>query len=225
MRTLIISDIHMGSPLFKSSQFLMNLLDDPFENVFILGDILDVWRDSLEDIEHEYEALIRRINNKARECNVTIVKGNHDPDISTLKMVFNRCNVHEKYAYLNDDTILLHGDQYDHMILKHSWLAKIVYCAHKFFSKFGINVRETFRDLFFSIASKRGKNYFKDLALDVEKEACKEHKGKYKNIVMGHTHLPKVYVDKDEGFRYVNCGDWIHNLTYVVYTDDKFYLY
>ena len=33
MRTLIISDIHMGSPLFKSEQFLINLLDDKFDNV------------------------------------------------------------------------------------------------------------------------------------------------------------------------------------------------
>ena len=64
----------------------------------------------------------------------------------------------------------------------------------------------------------RDKKYYNDLILDVEKNAVE----KYKHVVMGHTHFPKI--NKTDQHTYVNCGDWIHHGTYVEYDGINFYL-
>jgi len=225
MRTLILSDLHLGSPLFCSKNVISSIIKEPYKEIFILGDVIDVWEEKVETIKKEYRDLINVINERAIDIDITIVKGNHDPDGYILKDIFPNCIIKTKCAYMDNGTILIHGNENDHFIRDFSWVANVFYKLYKCLSRIGINIREPFRDLFYSIASKRGKNYFNDLVLKVEKETCDNYKRAYKNIVMGHTHLPKVVIAKD--FRYVNCGDWIHNMSYVIYDEqkDKFILH
>jgi UDP-2,3-diacylglucosamine pyrophosphatase LpxH len=43
------------------------------------------------------------------------------------------------------------------------------------------------------------------------------------SVVCGHIHFPVI---KDvDGIRYVNCGDWIENNTYVIFNENKFTLH
>ena len=232
MKTLILSDIHMGSPLFNSQHKILDLLSDTYKDIFLIGDIIDIWEQNLNKTLEYYDPLISAINQKAKECPVTIIKGNHDPDFLTLKRIFKQCIVKEQYAYIPEKKIMLmHGDEFDYFINDYSCLASFLYKIHQFVSKyFEFNLREHFRYLFYSIASKKDKNYFKDLVLRIEKETIKKYGSDYKTIIMGHTHLPKITFYPETGpiwrNRYVNCGDWVFNNSYVIYcnTTDRFIL-
>jgi len=228
MKSLILSDIHLGSLLFNGERFLIELLDHEYKEVYILGDILDVWVDKLDNIKNKYGELIHAINLKATRCPVIIVRGNHDPELSILKQIFYNCEVNNT-CKITKDSIYIHGNQFDEFIIQYSYLANFLYRIHLIGERFGLNIREYFRKLFFSISSKRDKDYYNDLVLDIERAAYNKYRDSYKNIIMGHTHLPKIvsYPYFGNIRRYINSGDWIHSMSYVLYDNitDSFNLY
>ena len=63
---------------------------------------------------------------------------------------------------------------------------------------------------------------YNSLIFQAEKKLVRKYKAKYKNIVCGHTHLPKIV--HDPKFTFINCGDWLSNNTYVEYEDGVFRL-
>jgi UDP-2,3-diacylglucosamine pyrophosphatase LpxH len=85
-----------------------------------------------------------------------------------------------------------------------------------------LNIKAFFRELFYSVSAKRDKDYYIKLVGDIEKSLIKKYRPNYNYLVCGHTHLPKI--NKDAGVQYVNCGDWVHNRTYVIYDSGEFTL-
>jgi UDP-2,3-diacylglucosamine pyrophosphatase LpxH len=221
MKILFLSDLHLGSPLFESEDKILSLLEEEYFRVFFIGDIIDVWEDNLVSIVADNQNLLKKINELK---DVIIIKGNHDPDISTLESVFYGKYVNDMHSFKVDDKsiLVIHGDEFDWLVTKYSWLAKLLFPIHWILERFGINLKGWFRDLFCSISSKRDKKYYNELVLDMEKELFNKYKGLYDCIVVGHTHLPKII--REDDFIYVNCGDWVHNKTYVIYEDGQFIL-
>jgi len=221
MRILFLSDLHLGSPLFESEDKVLSLLEEEYDKIILVGDIIDIWESGLLSIIADNQILLKKINELE---NVIVIKGNHDPNIPTLESVFYGKYVNDMYSFKVDGKLILviHGDEFDWLVTKHSWLAKLLFPIHWILERFGINLKGWFRDLFCSISSKRDKKYYNELVLDMEKELFNKYKGFYDCIVVGHTHLPKII--EENNFIYVNCGDWVHNKTYIVYENGKFIL-
>ena len=63
MKILFISDIHLGSALFKSSAVIMKLLsDDSYGKIVIIGDIIDTWEGPIFKTIKDNQELINKIN-------------------------------------------------------------------------------------------------------------------------------------------------------------------
>lgn len=221
MKNLFISDLHLGSPLFKSENEIIALLDESYDNIYIIGDIIDSWEDDVDRIVNEYKGLIDKINNLN---NVRVIKGNHDPSIEKLQSIFSNCYVgnNDSFSDFIFSCIVVHGNEFDNLVTKYSWLAKLTFPIVWIGERFGFNIKACCRELFYSISSKRNKNYYTKLVSDIEKNLIKKYRSNYNYLVCGHTHLPKI--NRDLGVQYVNCGDWIHNRTYVVYDSGEFTL-
>jgi len=221
MKILFLSDFHLGSPLFKSENEIFSLLNDDYDVVFLLGDTIDTWEDDLWSIVTKNNMLLRKLNSLP---NLIIIKGNHDPDLDDLSRVFPAKEVVWSYEFEDNGKkgIVVHGDEFDHMVTKYSWIARLLWPINWLLERVGINIKAFFRETYHSLAAKREKKYYNDLVLTVEKEIVNKYKDKYDYIVIGHTHLPKLIVQDD--YVYVNCGDWIHNQTYVIYEDGNFEL-
>ena len=219
MKLLFISDLHLGSPLFQAESKLLSLLSDSYDRVFILGDILDVWEADLESIVESNKRIINKINELD---NVVIVRGNHDPSIYKLSSIFNNAMVSRAYRYSVDGKIMImiHGDECDDLIVKYSWLAKLLFPIHWVCERFGINLKGFFRTLYYSVAMKVDKKYYNDLVLDIEKDLVSKYKDKCDYLIAGHIHVPKI-VEKSN-ITYINCGDWVYNETYIIYEDGVF---
>ena len=221
MKILFLSDFHLGSPLFKSEDKIFSLLNDEYDMIFLLGDIIDTWEGSLWSIINDNAPLLRELNALP---NLVVIKGNHDPDLDDLNRVFPGKEVSMDYEFEDNGKkgIVVHGDEFDHMVTRYSWIARLVWPINWILERAGINIKAFFRETYHSLAAKREKKYYNDLILTVEKELVNKYKDGYDYIVIGHTHLPKLIVEDD--YTYVNCGDWVHNQTYVIYEDNNFRL-
>lgn len=218
---LFISDLHLGSPLFECENEVISVLSGEYSMVFIVGDIIDTWEESVEHIVSKYSKLIDKINELE---NIMIIKGNHDPSLQSLETIFPGKYVVTKCEFHSGENsgIVIHGDEFDIMVTKYSWITKVLAPIHWALERIGINLKAFFRELFFSIANKRNKSYYKDLVFDIEHSLVEKYGHKYKYVIVGHTHLPKI--ENINGCMYVNCGDLIHNKTYAIYEDNKFIL-
>jgi UDP-2,3-diacylglucosamine pyrophosphatase LpxH len=218
---LFISDLHLGSPLFRSEDQVFFLLNGNYDKIFIVGDIIDTWEEDVEYIVSKHSKLIDTIN---KLNNVIIIKGNHDPSLQSLESIFPGKQVLMEYEFYTGDEIgiIIHGDEFDIMVTKYSWISKILSPIHWVLERVGINIKAFFRELFYSIANKRNKSYYKDLVFDIEQSLVEKYGHKYKYVIVGHTHLPKI--ETINGCIYVNCGDLVHNKTYVIYEDGNFKL-
>lgn len=221
MKLLFISDLHFGCPLFRAYRKVMSILDGEYDKIFILGDIIDTWEDTTENIVIDNKRIIAKINSLD---NVVIVKGNHDPSMFQLGRIFYNADIVLSYKCEVDGKtmIMVHGDECDDLVFKHSWLARVLFPIHWVCERFGINLKGFFRELYYSISMKVDKKYYNDLVLDIEKDLVSKYKDKCDCLIFGHTHVPKL--GSKDGTMYVNCGDWVWSDTYVVYKDGMFEL-
>lgn len=218
---LFLSDLHLGSPLFDSERELISLTGDKrFKRIFFVGDTIDVWEDDFYSIRQKFDIFVSHINQLIREGKeVHIIRGNHDPDEMMLKYAWPQAKVH-KTKYIEDDMIVVHGNEFDGAILKVEFINKLLYYffIHPLIRFFNYDIRHKFQKMLSSVAARRDKSHYDKLVSQIEKDAVEKYQDKYNSIVMGHTHCPKV-VDCSDGechCDYINCGDWIHNKSYVI---------
>lgn len=213
---LILSDLHLGSPLFTSEHMINNLLSSSrYSSILLLGDIFDIWENNLEDILKKYHHIIRTINIISNEKEVVYIVGNHDPTPIDIKSILKDVKVLNNYKF--DDCIAIHGHQYDSLINKYSSIANYLFYFQWIFERLGLDFQTIFRELYHSIKAKMKKKYYNNLILDIEQTAVESYSS-YKHVLMGHTHVPKIVEGKTS---YINSGDWTHNYTYVEYNHDN----
>jgi UDP-2,3-diacylglucosamine pyrophosphatase LpxH len=220
MKKLFISDLHLGSPLFKKEYQITQLFNcSNYKEIYILGDVIDTWEDDLNNITEQYRRLIIAINHSPAK--VFILKGNHDPSVEKLKFIFHSCEVTNKIEiYLGDKkVIMVHGDEFDDAIIKYSWVAKMWFPLHWLLERFGINIKGYLRELFHSIAKKKDNKHYNDIITEIEKRAVEKYKD-YSVIIMGHTHLAKmVYTSTPI---YLNAGSMLVDPSCIEYDNGVF---
>lgn len=218
MKILYISDIHLGNPLVDPSidDLITLLTREDFTSIFLVGDIFDIWENSITEIQKKYSKLIACINELALKKCVIMVKGNHDPSIEILReILYNVRTIAYMYSHNND--IVIHGDEFDKLVTKYSWWAKVIWPLQWFPERFGINVRYVIRNIYYSIAAQKSKKFYNDLVTDIEIHLFNKYKKNFDNIIVGHTHQPKIVVKDNK--TYVNCGSWVQNKNYVIYNN------
>jgi UDP-2,3-diacylglucosamine pyrophosphatase LpxH len=217
---LFVSDLHLGNILFEKSKDLINLLNsDKYDEIYILGDVLDTWSMELKHILIIYENLIAAINNLGSKC--VIIKGNHDPDITTMKKVFRNLSIIEgTYTFMlaGNKTILMHGDEFDDSGAFMMFLLKCISPFQWMFTKVGMSFSYRLRDWYYK--EKHGSNFYHKLALGNEKRTVKKYGVDNKIIIMGHTHVSKI-VETPKNI-YVNCGTALDHASAVEFDGENF---
>jgi UDP-2,3-diacylglucosamine pyrophosphatase LpxH len=208
---LFISDLHMGSPLFKKKMEIVELFNSPnIEDIYILGDVIDRLEKSLNKIIVENKFLIDTINDCGKVR--VVIKGNHDPDMEKMREIFHNVLVTDKLEteLFGKKTILIHGDETDVSV---KW-SKFFFIFHYFSERLGFNLKGWVRDTAHSMSMKRQKLNYNSLVFESEKELYKKYCDNYKIIISGHTHLPKVVrLTKAD---YLNCGCVVRNPSYLL---------
>ena len=206
---IFISDLHISSPLFNKEEEVIDLLNrSDVEEIYILGDIFDTWNEDAFLTSVRYHKLINAINRKA----TVVLKGNHDPSIEDMRIIFNDVPVLNWYRMelFGKDTLLVHGDSVDRMIQFNRLFYFIQYIAlHMGFSPKAFLV-QTYIDLYKMF--KRVSN--STLILGMEKKIVEKHRNDCDLLITGHTHFPKLV--KCEDVIFANCGSIIYKPSYLV---------
>jgi UDP-2,3-diacylglucosamine pyrophosphatase LpxH len=220
MKKLVISDIHLGSPLVEKKLEIMNLMEsDEYDTIILNGDIFDIWEKSFNKILLENIDFVKLVHSVCLKKTVYFIMGNHDPHMLEVMKLFPGMIV-KRNLLIQDDIFIVHGDEFDSLVTKYSLFGKLLFIPNWIAERlFGWNLKASFREFFYSISNKKNKPYYDKLVNNIEKEAYKKYKDQCRYLIMGHTHTPKIV--EDEICTYINCGDIIHNKVCIEFDKDK----
>jgi UDP-2,3-diacylglucosamine pyrophosphatase LpxH len=229
IRTLFISDVHLGTKKCQAESLLEVFKNYEFEQLIIVGDFIDLtalkrkfyWKES-------HSTVIQKILRFSRKgIKVNYILGNHDHYLRGLIKESN-LNIGEIeisdemfYSTIKGDLIYIcHGDQFDGFVRLHPFLYMIGDFAYEL--SFKINtiynkIRKIFGLEYWSLSKfLKSKvkdaisfvNDFKMLSLRKLKEV------KCDSIMIGHIHTPAI--EKIEDKNYYNTGDFCESCSYII---------
>ena len=221
-RTVIISDLHVGSKSCRIDDLNKFLDTVSCETLILNGDIIDGWalkRGS--KWKDKYSKAMRKIMKVAESgTNVIWLRGNHDEFVRDFSpFLLGNIYIKEDHRFLGADGRVyytFHGDVLDVFITKIKWMAhigSIGYDLALWLNRWYNRYREL-RGLPYYSISKRIKNGVKkatDFVNDFEINAVKLAKTKGADVaICGHIHQHRL------AETYMNSGDWCENCTALV---------
>lgn len=230
IRTLFVSDVHLGYCHSHPDKFLDSIRRLQAETLVIVGDFIDGRR-----LSHrwrwtsDFDRIFDHLKQVARGgCRVVYIPGNHDEFLRQPEnQVFDFVEIRNEFEYelkFGGSVSVLHGDIYDRteiektlgsrlgcgsydMIVRlHSW-------ANRMAGRWGmrrVDVCSVFKAWIWQahrhIASFRQK-------------LCRHARFRnHAGVVCGHIHVPQLKIL--DGLLYLNTGDWVENASLVMETLD-----
>jgi UDP-2,3-diacylglucosamine pyrophosphatase LpxH len=225
-RTIWISDIHLGTR-GCNDRLLIDFLDHvDSDTLYLVGDIIDGWRLKKKFYWPErHNAIVRRFMKRAkRGTRVIYVPGNHDEMFRQFSgMNFGGVEIRKKAIHTTADgrrLLVLHGDEFDAIMLAHRWLAFLGDAAYNFLLKLNVVVNAVRRrfDLPYWSLSKHAKHRVKNAVEFISRfEQTVAHEAqrlKVDGVVCGHIHTAETRQFGDVA--YYNDGDWVEGCTALV---------
>jgi UDP-2,3-diacylglucosamine pyrophosphatase LpxH len=231
VRSIFLSDIHLGTRACQADQLLEFLRGYTAENVFLIGDIVDFWamrRNIVWTLAQN--TVVQKILRRARHGErVVFIPGNHDEALRDyLGIAFGGIEVVGEHIHRLADGrrfLLLHGDEFDQITRHHRWIAvlgDVMYDVLVRLNSILSFVRRRFgMNCYWSLAgyAKRRVKKAMQFIFDFEDTAVREARRRgLDGIICGHIH--SAVIREMEGVSYVNCGDWVDSCTAIVEHDD-----
>lgn len=229
VKTLFISDVHLGTKKCQADKLLEVFKNYEFEHLVIVGDFIDLtslkrkfyWNES-------HSTVIQKILRFSRKgVKVNYILGNHDHYLRGLIKESNinigDIEISDELFYMTtkgESIYICHGDQFDGFIRLHPFLYMIGDFAYEL--SFKINtiynkIRSLFGLEYWSLSKfLKSKvkdavsfiNDFKMLSLRKLKEV------ECDSIMIGHIHTPAI--EKIEDKVYYNTGDMVESCSYII---------
>jgi UDP-2,3-diacylglucosamine pyrophosphatase LpxH len=225
-RTIWISDVHLGTR-GCNDRMLIDFLDHcDSEYLYLVGDMIDGWRLKKRFFWPErHSAILRRIMKRAkRGARVIYVPGNHDEMFRQFNgLDFGGVEIRRSAIHDTADgrkLLVLHGDEFDAVVMGQRWLAFLGDAAYNFLLKLNVvinAVRRRFNLPFWSLSA-HAKHKIKDAVAFIsryeEAVAIAARKRKVDGVVCGHIHTAEERIFDD--IAYYNDGDWVESCTALV---------
>ena len=226
VKSLFISDIHLGNKNCQADKLLEVLKQYEFENLFIIGDFIDMTALKRKFYwNQDHSTVIQKVLKLSRHnINVVYLIGNHDffvrdlikeQDINLGNILI--CNEYIYNSIRGEKIFLVHGDCFDGFVATHKLLyligdfgyelsMKINWLYNKIRKLFGLNYWS-----FSAYMKKKVKNIIKFLT-EYKKASMQLVKDKKcHSIMIGHTHAPEIIVGE-----YYNTGDFVESCSYII---------
>lgn len=223
VRTLFLSDIHLGTRGCQAELLLEFLRHYDADVIYLVGDIVDGWR--LKKSWYWPQAhndVVQKILRKVRKgARVIVVPGNHDEFLRDyVGGSFGGVEIVERAVHETADgkrLLVIHGDEFD-IVMRHArWLALLGDGAYTV--ALGLNTYLNFfrRRLGFDYwslsawAKNRVKNVVSFIGEFEAFLASEARRHGADGVVCGHIH--HAAHREIEGLVYLNSGDWVESCT------------
>lgn len=215
MKTLVISDVHIGSKGCQAEKVLDLLKDETYQRYILVGDIIDGWLfKRYKKFSYDQTKVIRRLLKLSKNREIIWIAGNHDEflrkyipmDIGNIKIVDE---------WIEYGTWFCHGDKFDG-IVQLKWLGML--------GSIGYDLAIVIDQIMKKVGLKRSLSKFLktnvkaavSFMVDFENEMVRQAKKRNcDTVVCGHIHTPSDKII--DGVRYLNTGDWVENCSYITY--------
>jgi len=226
VRTLFISDVHLGTRGCQAERLLEFLKVYEADTIYLVGDIIDGWR--LRRSWHwpqSHNDVVQKLLRKARKgTKIIYIAGNHDEVMRDFQGVhFGGIVVADRWTHETADghrLLIIHGDQFDAVVHNIRWLAYCGDYAYDFamaVNRIVSRVRRLFRMPYWSFSAwakvkvKQAVSFISAFQEILVEEA---RKGELNGVVCGHIH--HAAIERVDGIDYINTGDWVESCTAVV---------
>lgn len=227
VRSLFLSDIHLGTRACQSHRLLDFIKQYDCENLFLVGDIVDFWalrRGIFWPAEHN--TVVQKVLRMARHgVKVIYVPGNHDEALREyIDAVFGDIAVRGDHVHTAADGrryALIHGDQYDQVTTYARWLSVLGDVSYHLLVSVNRVLSLVRRKLgvsgHWSLADYAKRNVLKAVSFigNYEEAVARDVRERgLDGVICGHIHTPVI---RDMGgVLYLNCGDWVDSCTAIV---------
>jgi UDP-2,3-diacylglucosamine pyrophosphatase LpxH len=226
LRTVFISDVHLGSKGCRADLVLEFLKSVEVDYLFLVGDIFDLWAMRKGFFwPQEHNNVVRTILGKAKGgTRVIYIPGNHDGELREFcGSVFGNLEIRREFVHATADgrrLLVMHGDEFDTVVKCSPWLAKLGSNVYDFL--LGLNrhvnaMRRLFGMPYWSLASylkHKARTAVQYIASFEQAVAHAARKRSVDGVVCGHIHRAEI---RDiDGVLYCNDGDWVESCTALV---------
>jgi len=230
-KAVFISDTHLGSKHCNSEELLTFLSNIETDKLYLVGDIVDVWRLQKKWYwPKKHNQILRKILKISEKTEVIYVSGNHDEVFRNFpKIRIGKISVEHRCVHTGVDGkryLVVHGDMFDNLMRTKTgrfmmrmgdfaydsliYVNAIVNGARRF-----VGLQPWSLAKYLKRKAKMAANYIgefeKQMAL-----YCKR-KG-YDGVICGHIHHAEITSYDD--VVYMNDGDWCESCTALVETQD-----
>ncbi len=228
VRSIFLSDIHLGTPACQAGRLLEFLKAHESEYLFLVGDIIDFWAIHRRGVywSTEQNTVVQKILKRARhDVKVIFVPGNHDEAVREHAGIsFGNIRVERDHVHVAADGrryLLIHGDEFDQVTKYHRWLA--ILGDHAYAAVVRLNMWLSWMRRKFGIPgywSLSGYAKFKvksavSFIFDFEDSVLRHARERgVDGVICGHIHAATIRAHG--GVAYINCGDWVDSCTAVV---------
>jgi UDP-2,3-diacylglucosamine pyrophosphatase LpxH/glycosyltransferase involved in cell wall biosynthesis len=230
-RTVILSDLHLGTPDSKADEVVKFLKHIQCQKLILNGDIIDGWalkRGARWTSRHS--RVIRKIIKMTERDHTEVIylRGNHDEILERfLPIAFGRIRLTKEHIHTTatgSNYLVVHGDGFDSVSTNHRWLASLGAVGYDTLLRVNrlYNHYRAWRGKEYFSLSKRVKAKVKSAVSFVDRyeellQELARHR-KCDGIICGHIHTPE---DKQVGeIHYLNSGDWVESLTAIIEHND-----
>ncbi|KTQ95189.1 serine/threonine protein phosphatase [Aureimonas ureilytica] len=230
VRTLFLSDIHLGSRAAQADLLIDFLRCVDAEKIYLVGDIVDGWR--LKRTWHwpqSHNDVVQKLLRKARKgTEIIYIPGNHDDflrDFVGTHFGGIEVRLNDVHTTANGQRLLvMHGDEFDVVVRHAKLIAHLGDWAYDMAIAINVALNWTRRRLGFGYWSfsswakgrvKRAVNFIgafeEALSGEAKRQDCE-------GVICGHIHHPKIETLGD--MLYVNTGDWVESCSAIVERHD-----
>ena len=226
-KTVIISDVHLGSEGSKAKEVTLFLKSVTCETLIMNGDIIDGWqlkKGGSWKKKHTafFRTVLKMIENQ--HTKVIYLRGNHDDFLDQIiPFSLGKSFIIQRDYILKSGKksfLITHGDIFDSVTSNLKWLAylgdvgyTILLTLNKLYNKY-----RAWRGLEYYSFSQRIKQRVKEAVnyiSDFEEKLVELAKANQcEGIICGHIHKPDIRQIDD--ITYMNSGDWVESLTALV---------
>jgi hypothetical protein len=213
LKTLIISDLHIGSKGCQTEEILNLLSDDSYKRYILVGDIIDGWLfTKYKKFSYEHTRVIRRLLKLSKNKEILWISGNHDEFVRKYTPL-ELGNIKVVDEYIENGIWFCHGDKYDGIVKMH-WLGMLGSIGYDLAIVIDRALKKMGRTTSLSKYLKDNVKAAISFMVDFENEMVRQAKKRdCHTVICGHIHNPDDKII--DGVRYMNTGDWVENCSYI----------
>ncbi len=199
---IVISDLHLGSAVCQAKlleEFLIWAVVH-CRVLVINGDIFDDLNFKRLSRRHFTCLKIIRRNSDRDDMKVVWVRGNHDGPAEIVSHIVG-VEILDEYIFDNGkiQLLILHGDQFDTVVMEHPWLTDLACWAFYYVQKWMPHQAARW--------IRRVAKKFQRNSQVIEHRAVEYARSRgFRYVTCGHTHLPLTA--EHDGVVYINSGTW-----------------